>query len=132
MAGMVANSALVLDQLSHPWQGPQTRLVAKRFGASLQSALDLAQVIGRQASLPPAPAGRVQARGPSGGQHACPATDGLPMHPNLPRHVGLTPPCLQQLRRLQAAALQSLKVAFDSPRVSHEGTLHEKCRNVTI
>lgn len=132
MPRVIVDPTLLLDQLSDPWQGPQSGLVAKRFRATLQSQLDLAQVRGRQPRLTSAPAACLQARGAHLRQRGCPTTHGLPMHSNLSRHFRLTPACLQQLRRLQSAALQGFKVAFDSPRVSHEGTLHEKCQNVTI
>jgi hypothetical protein len=127
MPGMVVDSALALDQLRHSWQGPQSRFVAERFGASLQGILDLAQISGSQACLAPPSATRLQSRGSCLRKRGRPAADGLPMHSNFPCHIGLTPTSLQQLRCLQAATLQGFKIALDPSGISHERTLHEKC-----
>ena len=53
MAWMVDNSALALDQLGDPRQGPQACLVAECLGAALQSLFDLAQVGSVSARLNP-------------------------------------------------------------------------------
>jgi hypothetical protein len=132
MAWMVDNSALALDQLGDPRQGPQACLVAECLGAALQSLFDLAQVGSRQAGSPSPATGCLQAFRPRVRECSRPAADGLAMDSDLPRHVCLTPTRLEQLRRLQPPVLQGFKVAFDSSWVSHEETLHEKCQNVTI
>jgi hypothetical protein len=132
MAWMVDDSAFALDQLGNPRQGPKAHLVAECLGAAQQSLLDPAQIGGSEAGSPSPPAGCLQPFRPHVRERGRPAADGLAMDSDLPRHIGLTPTRLEQLRRLQPPILQGFKIAFDSPWVSHEETLHEKCQNVTI
>src|SRR5712691_403361 len=61
-----------------------------------------------------------------------PATDRLPMCPDLSRHFGLMDSLFQQPRRPQTPLLQCLKVSPHSCRVSHGRTVAQDAWNVTI
>lgn len=132
MAGMVVDATLLLDQLGNPRQGPETRFVTENLRTLFQSRLNLGQVRRRQPSPATAPARCSQASRPCAFQGSSPPTDRLPVNANLPRYLGLIPTLLEQLGGLQAPILEGFEVAFHSPWVSHEETVHEKCQNVTI
>ena len=46
MPGVIANPALVLDQMGDPRRRPQTALVAQSLRPALQAAFDASQVFG--------------------------------------------------------------------------------------
>jgi len=116
---MVADSTFLLNQVGHPPRRPQTGFVTQCFGPVLQPALDLLQVFGTQARFASSAPRFPQTGQPSGLQLLGPATDRLPMGPDLSRHFGLMDSLFQQPRRPQAPLLQCLKVSPHSCRVSH-------------
>jgi hypothetical protein len=129
---MIVDSTLLLDQVSHPWQGPQARLVTESFGASLEGCFDLHPILGRQPRFATTSASCPYAFHPMGLDRGSPPTDGLPMNTNFPRHVRLAPALLEQRRGLQTPGFQGFEIALHSPWVSHETTVHEKHQDVTI
>jgi len=80
MSGMVANSALVLDQVCHPRRGPQSTLVPQRFQPTLQPALDPPQLFRFQARFAACPARPPQGPQSTLSQLFRSEADRLPMH----------------------------------------------------
>jgi len=119
MGGVEAHSTFQLDELFDPYGGPQTRGVSQRLGASFESALDAPQIRRTQPRLAPRTACFLQAGATRLGQLLGPPTHRLAMDADLPSHLRLARPFLEQSHRLHASFLQLIEISLDTLRISH-------------
>jgi len=79
MAGVVADPALLLNQVGDPRRGSQTALVPQSLRPSLQAAFDAPPVFGAQARFASGSSGPLQGPHSAFLQLLRPTTDGLSM-----------------------------------------------------
>ncbi len=92
---MIADTALLFDQIRHPRRGPQSGVIAECFRSKLQSALDALQIFSAQSWLPSSSTGLLQTRAAFFFQLLCPATDRLAVHTDLASDLRLTDALVQ-------------------------------------
>jgi hypothetical protein len=116
---MVAHPALPLDQIGYAPGRPQAGVISQGFGAAREPALDASEIARRQPGFAAGAPGFLQRRPSSTFELLRPATHRLSMDADLPRHLGLRDPLLQQPRRLQSARFQRLEIPSHPSWISH-------------
>lgn len=119
VAVVVPNPKLLFDQMAHPPQGPQRRLVPQSLRPLQQTLLQPLQVLCTQTRLAPGPTGLPQSRGPSLRQHPRPTVHAGVAHFQPASDFRFAQPLIQQSHPPQATAFQSLKVSTHSFGVPH-------------
>ena len=132
MARMVPHPTGFSDQVGHAPGRPQACVVPQGFRTSFQPSPELRQGRRTQSRLAPGTPRLLEPFSAALGQLLRPAIHRLAVDPDLPRHLRLRHPLLQQLRPFHPPSLQSSKISSHSCWISHTLTLLSFSMNVTI
>jgi uncharacterized repeat protein (TIGR03803 family) len=116
---VIAHAKLLLDQVRHPWASPQRSFIAQPLGTLQQQSVQPPPVLPAQARLATRPPRFPQPRLTLSAILLHPAGYGLPNHLDLASDGGLILASFVQADGLEAALLQSVKIASYTSRVSH-------------
>ena len=119
VSGMIIDLEVLLDQVGHPWTCPQRRFVTQAFG-TCQEQLDQPRFVGLiEAGQPSRSARPPQSHVTAFLVLFPPPADGLVAHLQPTTDLAIVEVLVEQLRCLEPAILQCLKVALDTSRVTH-------------
>lgn len=119
MARVIVDPALALDQIGDPPCRPQARVVAERFRATLEPALDPLKIGVAQSRLASRPAGFLQRRPPPALELLRPTADRLAMDTDLSRDLRLRDALPQESRGVQSSLFQRIEIPSHPGWISH-------------
>src|ERR1043166_1401369 len=132
MTGMELLPRLALNEIGHPPGGPQPGAITQGLRTLLETAAQLFQVR-RFKAWPTACASRLLERPCSVGfPSPMPAADRLPVHVELPGHLGLAQALVEEFGGFESPPLQFVKIAFNAFGITHAQRVARESTAVTI
>ena len=132
MRRVVCDPETAIDQVGHPMDRPEARLVSKPLRSILQRALDRSKLrVGKLGLTPRAP-GLLESLGAQLLQGQLPSVHRLAMDPEFSGDLGLRGPLLEQPCRLQAAGFQRIEISSHTSWISHARSIAHSAEKATI
>ena len=119
MTRMKLLPGLPLDQIGHPPGSPQSGAITQGFRTLLQTPPQLLQLRRLQSRLAASAARFLERPGSVGFPGLLPPADRLPMHVELPGHLGLAQALVEEFSRFKSPLFQLVKIAFNAFGVTH-------------
>jgi hypothetical protein len=129
---VVPHAGLLLDEVADPARSPQSAAISHRLGPALERTLDTAQLARAEFRGTTRAPGLAQAADATLLELPRPATDRLPVHTQLARHLGLAESFAQQTCPFQPSLLQLIEVPPHTRWITHAQNLAYAERFVTI